>query len=357
MLTERAIKQCSIVLTRGCNLRCNFCYVKSAGYVEDDKIKYDDLKRIVDFCCEAKVKYIFFTGGEPLTYSHLPEILQYIKTRQHPMITAIATNGILLKDLELCRMLIDSSVGYIDVSMKGKDRWEWCEMTGYDGSEAQHQAIRNLASLPIEFTCSMVITPKNVQSFCESVQIAYDNGAKQFSFTFIIDNDDAEEKDLAYLQKHDPIKLVSDFISQINKLSAITNDWWVEYSFPMCVYTEEQLKLLKGRLATPCQIHLKNAVTFDTKMELLPCDMYIYQQLGKFGRDFSSYQELLSLTESANYSEIMDAIRKLPSDECNACEHLGVCYGGCPILWKNYSFNALKEFKAKGTPNSGFPGE
>lgn len=34
------------------------------------------------------------------------------------------------------------------------------------------------------------------------------------------------------------------------------------------------------------QIHLKNAVTFNTKMELLPCDMYIYQQLGKFGGDF-----------------------------------------------------------------------
>ena len=357
MPTEGIIKQCSIVLTRGCNLRCNFCYVKRAGYVEDDRIDYDDLKSIVDFCCEAKVKYIFFTGGEPLTYSHLPEILRYIKTRHHPMITAIATNGVLLKDMVLCRTLIDSGLGYIDVSMKGKDRREWCEMTGYDGSEAQHQAIRNLASLPIDFTCSMVITPENVHSFCESVQIAHDNGAKQFSFTFIIDNDDAEEKDLAYLQKHDPIKLVSDFISQIDKLSAITDDWWVEYSFPMCVYTEEQLKLLKGRLATPCQIHLKNAVTFNTKMELLPCDMYIYQQLGKFGKDFSSYQEFLSLTESANYNKTMDEIRKLPSDECTACEHFGVCYGGCPVLWKNYSFAALKEFKAKGTPNSDFSGE
>lgn len=59
MLTDGIIKQCTIVLTRGCNLRCNFCYVKSAGYIEDDKIEYDDLKNIVDFCCEAKVKYIF----------------------------------------------------------------------------------------------------------------------------------------------------------------------------------------------------------------------------------------------------------------------------------------------------------
>lgn len=353
MSTEATIKQCSIVLTRGCNLRCNFCYVKSAGYIADDKIEYEDLKHIVDFCCEAKVRYIFFTGGEPLTYPHLPEILKYIKSRPHQITTAVATNGVLLKDMELCRTLIDSGIGYIDVSMKGKNQQEWCEMTGYDGSEAQQQAIRNLASLPIDFTCSMVITPENVHSFCESVKIAHDNGAKQFSFTFIIDNDDSKEKGLNYLRNHDPMKLVSDFILQIDKLSAITDDWWIEYSFPMCVYTEEQLNLLNGRLATPCQIHLKNAVTFDTKMDLLPCDMYIYNQLGRFGRDFSSYQEFLSLIESTHYRETMDTICKLPADECAACEHFDVCYGGCPVLWKNYSFAELKEFQAMRCPGKG----
>lgn len=347
MPTEEIIKQCTIVLTHGCNLRCNFCYAKSAGYNENDKIKFNNLKRIIDFCAEAKVKYIFFTGGEPLTYLRLPEILRYIKTKDHPMITAIATNGILLKNPELCRTLVESGVGYIDVSIKGKNRQEWCEMTGYDGSEAQLQAIRNLASLPIDFTCSMVITPDNVHSFCESVQIAYDNGAKQFSFTFIIDNDDSDEKDLAYLQKHNPIKLIGDFISQIDKLSAITDDWWIEYSFPICVYTEEQLELLNGRLATPCQIHLKNAVTFNTKMELLPCDMYIYQKLGKFGRDFSSYQEFLSFTKNTTYNQIMGKIRKLPSDECAICKHFEICRGGCPVLWKHYSFAALRKFKVK----------
>ena len=242
-------------------------------------------------------------------------------------------------------MLIDSGLGYVDVSMKGRNRKEWCEMTGYYGTEKQHQAISNLASLPIEFTCSMVITPENVHSFCEAVQIAHDNGANQFSFTFIIDNNNAGDKDLIYLQKHDPIKLVRDFISQIDKLSDITDEWWIEYSFPLCVYTEEQLKLLKGRLATPCQIHLKNAVTFNTKMELLPCDMYLYQPLGKFGRDFSSYQDFQSLTENAIYRKTMDEIRKLPSDECTTCEHFDVCRGGCPVLWKNYSFDSLKKFK------------
>ena len=87
MATESKIKQCTIVLTRECNLRCNFCYVKSAGYMPEDNISYENLKKIVDFCSESKVKYIFFTGGEPLLYPHLIDILQYIKGKQHSMMT------------------------------------------------------------------------------------------------------------------------------------------------------------------------------------------------------------------------------------------------------------------------------
>ena len=339
------IKQCTIVLTHNCNLRCKFCYAKNAGYAEYDTINFDNLKKIIDFCDEAKVQYIFFTGGEPLTYSRLPEILRYIKTKKNPMTATIATNGVLLQNMEICKSLVDNGIGYIDISMKGKSHDEWCRIAGYDGYEAQQQAVRNLASLPIEFTCSMVITPDSVDSFCEAVRIAHANGATQFSFTFLIDNDNATAKGLSYLYQHDPIKLINDFLSHRDELNSITDDWWVEYSFPMCLYTKEQLKLLEGRMATPCQIHLKNAVTFNTKSELLPCDLYINEPLGKFGHDCSTYQEYLMLIKNPSYSKVMDAIRKLPSDECISCDYLNVCYGGCPILWKNYTFEDLKSFK------------
>ena len=345
MMTDGKIKQCTIVLTRDCNLRCNFCYVKSAGYMANEKISYANLKKIVDFCSESKVKFIFFTGGEPLLYPHIVDILQYIKGKQYPMMTAIATNGVLLKDPVLCKGLIDSGVDYLDLSMKGTNSQEWCRATGYDGFDQQLQAIRNLSVLPVEFTCSMVVTLDNVLTICDAVQIAYDNGARQFSFTFVIDNDDTEEKDHVYLEKHNPFALVGTFISQIDYLNAITEDWWIEYSFPMCVYTDEQLSLLEGKLATPCQIHMKNAVTFNTKMELLPCDMYINQKMGQFGTDFSSYREFEELTKHPVYQYVMEPLWERPSTECTTCGKWDSCYGGCPVLWKHYSFEALKTFK------------
>lgn len=344
MVNKDELKQCTVVLTRNCNLRCDFCYVKDAGYSVDDSIEYENLKKIVDFCCEADMKYIFFTGGEPLMYSRLTDILKYIKDKK-TLVSAIASNGVLLEDSVLCESLIDSGLGYIDISMKGNDASDWEKATGFNGASKQLKAIHNLAAMSMEFTCSMVITHRNVMDFCNAVQAAFKNGAKQFSFTFVIDNDDCNEKNEDYLVKNNPFSLVEAFIAQIDKLNAITDDWWIEYSFPLCIYTEEQIALLEGRLATPCQIHMKNAITFNTKMELLPCDMYIGQKMGRFGTDFSSYQEFDKVVENPEYRKLMNKLREWPSSKCVSCEYLNICYGGCPVLWKHYSFEALTNFK------------
>lgn len=339
------LKQCTIILTRNCNLRCDFCFAKKAGYNTNDTIDYDDLKRIVDFCCDSDVQYIFFTGGEPLTYPKLIDILQYVKSKNTSIETAVATNGILLEDPTFCKELTNCGLGYIDISMKGSNSQEWKKTTGYDGTEKQLHAIHNIASLPIPFTCSMVITQANVTTFCDAVRSAYDNGARQFSFTFIIDNNNVEENGQNYLRVNNPFKLVESFLSQTDSLNAITTEWWIEYSFPLCVYTDEQLNLLKGKLASPCQVHMKNAVTFNTKMELLPCDMYIDQKIGTLGRNFSTYQQFQKYTDSGVYCDTLNKIREYPSEKCTSCQHLEYCYGGCPVLWKNYSFEELLTYK------------
>lgn len=343
---ENRLKQCTIVLTRGCNLRCDFCFEKEAGYRAHDRLSLDEVKRIVDLCGDANVRYVFLTGGEPLTYPHLLDVLRYIK-EEHPSITpTIATNGVLLEDMGFCQRLIDCGLRYLDISMKGADATEWKRATGFDGYAKQLRAISNLASTELEFTCSMVITEENVTRVCEAVQAAHESGARQFSFTFFIDNIKSGVKDLEYLEEHDPFALIELFVSQIDRLNAITDDWWVEYSFPLCAYTERQLELLEGRLAGPCQIHLQNAITVDTTMKLLPCDMYASSNLGRFGNEFCTYRELDSWMDGPEYQSAVEEMRKRPSEKCSSCALLDQCYGGCPVLWKNYSFEALMNYKA-----------
>lgn len=344
---KRELEQCTIILTHGCNLRCDFCFEKETGYSSNEQLELSNLKQLIDLCGEAGVRYVFLTGGEPLTYPYLIDILQYIAGSHSSIIPTIATNGILLADLKLCQQLSDNGLSYIDVSMKGGSGEEWKKITGCNGLASQLKAIRNLASTSIEFTCSMVVTQDNATKVCDTVQMAHENGARQFSFTFFIDNNGFEQKDHLYLNEHNPFTLISAFVSQIDRLCAITDEWWIEYSFPMCVYTEEQLQLLEGRMAAPCFVHLENAITFNPQMELLPCDMYLNSSLGRFGKDFSTYPELRALLDSPRTQHIIGELRKQPSPQCQACEHLAYCRGGCPVLWKNYSFEALMNFKNK----------
>lgn len=341
------INQCTITLTRNCNLRCDFCYAKEAGYIENETIEYENLKRIIDFCDEGKVKFLVFTGGEPTLYPNLIEILQYIKNKKHNMVPAITTNGILLENLDYCKSMIDNGVGYIDISLKGKNNVNCYTVSGQYCFEQQMNAIRNLSTLPVEFTCSMVLTWNNINNFHETIKNAWDNGARQFSFTFVIDNKRLEKQPFRYLEKYNPFHLIKSFISQIDKLNTITTNWWIEYSFPLCVYTPKQLSLLKGKLAAPCQIHKRNGITFNTKMNLLPCSMYFDSPGEQLGVDFFTYKDFIKKINHMSYKFTIDSLNLLPSEDCHSCEYLRLCYGGCPITWKNYSFAMLKQLKTK----------
>jgi len=345
-LSETKINQCIITITRNCNLRCSFCYAKETGYIENEIIEYEDIKKIVDFCNEAEIKIVVLTGGEPTLYPRIIDVVKYIKSRENNMLAAIATNGVQLADFNFCKELVDNGLDYIDISFKGKDGEECCEVVGRDCFSQQLKAICNLSVLPIEFTCSMVLTHYNVYTFCEAIEKAYDSGARQFSFTFVLDNEKSSASDLEYLEEHNPLILIEAFVSQIDHLNLITKgEWWVEYSFPLCVYTKQQLSLLEGRLASPCQIFKRNGITFDEKMNLLPCSMHIENKMGQFGQDFSTYKEFEKIVEENPYKNTMDSLSQLPSDNCSLCKYFESCYGGCSVFWKNCSFESLEKFK------------
>lgn len=344
-MSKMSISQCTVTLTRQCNLRCNFCYAKKTEYMETANLEYENLQKIIDFCDDAKVKFIVFTGGEPTLYPYLFDILQYIKSKKNKMLPTIATNGIRLEDLQYCKLLIENGIGYIDISLKGKDSKECYDIVGKDCYQQQLAAIRNLSSLPIEFTCSIVLTEDNIRSLCDTVRNAHKNGANQFSFTFIIDNEKSDYSNEDYLKKHNPFALIETFISQIDELNSITEDWWIEYSFPMCTYTKEQLKLLKGKLASPCQIHIENGITLDTNMNLIPCNMHFENRIGQLGNDFSTFEEFQKLSQKSTYRSTINKLQQYPSDNCKSCNYLNYCYGGCPVIWKNFSYESLVKCK------------
>lgn len=337
------IKQCTITLNRSCNLRCDFCYAKGTEYNTKEIISFEDLKRIVNFCKEKSVEYIVFTGGEPTLYPNLFEIVKFVKdTGISP---SIATNGLKLTDFQFCEYLLKSGIDYIDISIKGYNIESYKNVTGIDGYEKCLNAISNLSELDANFNCSMVLTKNNINNFCEAVSDVFTRGAKSISFTFEIDNEDSQEKGLVYLEKENPILILENFFNQIDLLNEITKkEWWIEFCYPLCFFTEKQLQKLENKIASPCQIRKNNGITFDGDMNLIPCNMFYKEKLGKFGSDFLTKNDFDNYIENGIYADRKRRNFSLPSSMCHSCKYLNRCVGGCPVYWSHFSMDDFNNF-------------
>lgn len=91
-----------IALTNACNARCRFCHfpgVKPEARMMADPVR---LRRGLQTLATAGVRYIVFTGGEPLLYPYLDEVLQV--SRQLGINNLLCTNGSLLSRERLDRL-------------------------------------------------------------------------------------------------------------------------------------------------------------------------------------------------------------------------------------------------------------
>ncbi|WP_074742718.1 SPASM domain-containing protein [Ruminococcus sp. YRD2003] len=73
--------------------------------------------------------------------------------------------------------------------------------------------------------------------------------------------------------------------------------------------------------------------------------MHFENKMGRLGTDFSSYEEFEEAAQNTVYRTTIDRLKQYPSDNCKSCEYLNSCYGGCPIIWKNHSYDALMRGK------------
>ena len=82
--------------TLRCNLRCQFCRFVANGDVfgKRDWLELEDWRRVVDEVAPYG-PYVCLTGGEPLMYPHLAELVAHIK--RHGLTCVLTTNGTMLE--------------------------------------------------------------------------------------------------------------------------------------------------------------------------------------------------------------------------------------------------------------------
>lgn len=110
----------TIEVTNKCNLKCYMCY-QARSPEEDTKLSASQLKRVIDEMRRFKPA-IQITGGEPLLYDGILDLVGYVKKKG--LICMMNTNGIVLEEYakQIVKLRIDKLAVSLDGPMEANDR-------------------------------------------------------------------------------------------------------------------------------------------------------------------------------------------------------------------------------------------
>ncbi len=103
-----------MVLTKTCNLKCKFC---SAGTSGSQEMDYNFAKNFLLYCKKNGIHSICFSGGEPLLYPHINELIYYANSLN--LNISLTTNGTLLNRLSSTSIKMLNKIG---VSLHGTEK-------------------------------------------------------------------------------------------------------------------------------------------------------------------------------------------------------------------------------------------
>lgn len=102
-------------ITNRCNLNCYHCYSKS-GLNGEDNLSTNDILKTLPSLVESNIKFIIFSGGEPLLRKDLFEITE--RCKELGIKTYLSTNGIYITEKNIEK--ISKSFDYIGISIDGE---------------------------------------------------------------------------------------------------------------------------------------------------------------------------------------------------------------------------------------------
>lgn len=102
--------------TNRCNLSCLHCYSK-ASLDSIDVLTTEVIKKTIDEFVQNKIKFIIFSGGEPLVRKDIFELASYAKSKG--IITYLSSNGLYVNNSNVKQIV--ETFDYIGVSIDGNE--------------------------------------------------------------------------------------------------------------------------------------------------------------------------------------------------------------------------------------------
>lgn len=192
---------------------------------EDKKLSSEEIYRIAKEASKLGIRKIRFTGGEPLVYSGIVDLIKKINSIEGIEEIALTTNGILLDDI--ADDLIDNGLKKVNISLDTLDKDKYSEITRGGDLDKVLSAISKCLNRGIKVKLNVVIIKgTNDDEILDLINLTLD---KNIDVRFIELMPIGEGRNYTGLSNKDIIKFLEDKGLKFEKEERNLHDGPAEY--------------------------------------------------------------------------------------------------------------------------------
>ena len=175
----------NLELTYACSERCLHCFNEGAARsdlheehrLRPDMLTLDDYKRIINEVVELGIPSLTVTGGDPFSYPHCWEVLDYMHERN--LAVNLFTNALALNTPEKICRIARLGLRQLSVSIYSTDAEVHDQITRRHGSwEQSMKVLRELAAWPVPLNLKSPVFRLNTRTYYGVRKMAYELGAE-----------------------------------------------------------------------------------------------------------------------------------------------------------------------------------
>lgn len=315
-MSRSHITYLNIELTNKCGLQCAHCS-SSSSFDGTDYIAPNRVLRLLNEGKELGANCLSISGGEPLLYPYLHEIIEYANSIGYTI--RLYTSGIITKNGFELRSIdeetLKSFVGKIDTiifSLHSHLATIHDGITGKKGSfDLTTEAIRAAIKIGLITEIHTVPMSINYKDIPSLISLAEDIGVRQVSFLRLVPQGRCVDNPHLMMNATE----TKQFVGILNKIYSPVLELRKGAPFK-CLFIEEAGECSAG----------KDKILISPDGSVHPCEAF------KFSSSHSNINTQ-SLSHIWSEDSMLNQIRLLDISQinkCNDCGNLYVCHGGCP---------------------------
>lgn len=299
-----------LALTYRCQNRCAHCYNEPEREVAE--LDTAAWRKVLDACYRAGIPHVVFTGGEPSLREDLPGLVAYAE--ELGLVTGLNTNGRRLADAVFTKSLRESGLDHVQVTLESADPSLHNVMTRSDSFDETLAGLRAAKAAGIYTLTNTTLTKLNIYGIEALVDLVAAEGLPSFAVNGMIYSGKGKSSGTE-LTAEEVIPVLERLAARARE-AGIRLVWYTPTRY--CELNPVELAL-GVKQCTAARI----SMAVEPDGTVIPCQSY-YEGVGNI---------LTDPWESIWNHPLCQRLRKpqQPLAECEACEHLALCGGGCPI--------------------------